>query len=54
MILNLITRSEFNNLLAGNFEARLAQANLVTKTNFDNKLTRINKKITLNKKKNIL
>ena len=54
MILNLITRSEFNNLLAGNFEARLAQGNLVTKTDFDNKLTRLNKKITLNKTKHFV
>ena len=31
-----ITTSEFNNLTAENFTARLKQANPVTKTNFDN------------------
>ena len=40
-----ITISEFNKLTAENFAARLAQVNLVTKTDFDTKL------ITLNKKK---
>ena len=34
-----ITTPEFNKLTAANFTARLKQANLVTKTNFDNKLT---------------
>ena len=33
-----ITTPEFNKLTAENFAARLAQANLVTKTDFDNKL----------------
>ena len=33
---------------------RLAQANLVTKTDFDAKLSRINRKITENKKENVL
>ena len=32
-----------------NFAARLAQANVVTKTDFDNKLTSFNKTITSNK-----
>ena len=32
-----ITTPEFSNLRAENFAARLAQANLVTKTDFDNK-----------------
>ena len=44
-----ITTSEFNNLTAENFAARLKQANLVTKTDFDNKLTSFNREITLNK-----
>ena len=39
-----ITTSEFNKLTAEKFPAGLAQANLVTKTNFDNKLSRLNKK----------
>ena len=34
-----ITTPEFNKLTAENFAARLAQANLVTKTGFDNKLS---------------
>ena len=33
-----ITTSEFNNLTAKRFAARLSQANLVTKTDFDAKL----------------
>ena len=40
------TTSEFNKLTTENFTARLAQANLVTKTDFDAKLTSHNKKIT--------
>ena len=39
-----ITTSEFNNLTAKNFTARLAQANLVTKIDFDDNLTSLNKK----------
>ena len=46
-----ITTQEFNKLTAENFEARLKQANLVNKTDFDNKLTRFNKRITSNKTK---
>ena len=34
-----ITTPDFNKLTAENFTARLKQANLVTKTDFDNKLT---------------
>ena len=41
-----ITTPEFNNLTAENLTARLKQANLVTKTDFDNKLTSFNRKIT--------
>ena len=36
------------------FNARLAQANLITKTNFDAKLLSLNRKITKNKTKNLL
>ena len=39
-----LTTPEFNKLTAENFAARLAQANLVTKTDFDNKLSSLNKK----------
>ena len=42
--------SEFNTLTAANFKARLAQANLVIKTDFDAKLKNLNKKINSNKK----
>ena len=38
--------SEFNKLTADVFNARLAQANLITKTDFDAKLLSLNKKIT--------
>ena len=41
-----ITTEEFNKLTAENFAARLKQANLVSKTDFDNKLITFNKKIT--------
>ena len=46
-----ITSPEFNKLTAENFTARLKQANLVTKTDFDKKLTSFNRKITSNKTK---
>ena len=36
------------------FNARLAQANLITKTDFDAKLSRLNRKFTANKSKNLL
>ena len=39
-----ITTSEFNTMAANVFSARLAQANVITKTDFDNKLSGINKK----------
>ena len=39
-----IVTSEFNKLTTKSFAARLAQANLVTKTYFDAKLTSLNKK----------
>ena len=37
-----ITTPEFNELKAENFAAKLKQANLVTKTDFDNKLMNLN------------
>ena len=46
-----ITTPEFNTLAADVFNARLAQANLVTKTDFDAKLSSLNRKITSNKSK---
>ena len=53
-----MTTPEFNKLTAGNFTARLAQANLasksnitnfVKKTDFDDKLNNLNKNFTTNK-----
>ena len=41
-----ITTPEFTNLAAGVFTARLAQATLITKLDFDTKLISINKKLT--------
>ena len=40
----LLPTSEFNKLTAENLAARLAQANLVTKTDFANKMSSLNKK----------
>ena len=45
---------EFNNLAADAFNARLAQANLTTKTDFDAKLSSLNRKIAANKSKHLL
>ena len=42
---------QFNKLTVENFAARLKQANLVSKTDFDNKLATINRRITSNKAK---
>ena len=39
-----ITTPEFNNLAAGVFDARLKQANLVTRTEFDTRLASLNEK----------
>ena len=49
-----ITTSEFNDLTTKNFAARLAQANLVTKTDFNTKIISLNKKIISNKTKHLL
>ena len=49
-----ITTPEFNKLAADVFNARLAQANLITKTDFDAKLSSLNRKITANKSKHLL
>ena len=47
-----ITTPEFNTLAADVFYARLAQADLVIKTNFDNTVSNLNSKIAGNKTKN--
>ena len=43
-----------NKLASDVFNARLAQANLITKTDFDAKLSNLNRKITQNKSKHLL
>ena len=49
-----VTTSEFTNLAAKSFSVRLAQANLVTKTDFNTKLISLNTKISSNKAKHVL
>ena len=49
-----IDTPEFNKLAADVFNARLAQANLITKTDFNAKLSSLNRKITQNKTKHLL
>ena len=49
-----IDTPEFNKLAADVFNARLAQANLMTKTDFDVNLSSLNRKITSNKTKHLL
>ena len=48
-----ITTPEFNNLTAEIFAARLKQADLVNKTDFDNKQSTFNRQITSNKTKHL-
>ena len=50
----MITTSKSYKLTTENFKARLAQANLVTKADFDTKLQSLNKQINLNKTKHLL
>ena len=49
-----VATSEFNTSAADVFNARLAQANLIAKTNFDANLSSLNSKITANKTKHFL
>ena len=49
-----IDTSEFNTLTTNLFNARIAQANLITKTDFDAKLSSLNRKITQNKSNHLL
>ena len=51
---NYIDTQEFSKLAADVFNARLAQTNLITKTDFDSKLSILNGKITANKAKHLL
>ena len=52
-MLNILLPKNLNKLTAENVAARLKQADLVNKTDFDNKLTRFNEQITSNKTKYI-
>ena len=49
-----IDTSEFNKLTADVFNARLAPANSIKKTEFDSKLSNLNRKITKNKTDHLL
>ena len=49
-----ITAPEFNTLAASFFVARLAQANLITKKDFDTRLSSFNRTIIANKSKHLL
>ena len=49
-----VTTPEFNKLTAEDFAARLAQADTVTKTDFNNKLADLNRKVVSNKAKDIV
>ena len=49
-----ITTPEFNKLTADAFNARIAQVNLITKTDFDARLSGLNRKITKNKSDHVL
>ena len=49
-----VASSEFNTLAANVFNARLAQANLIAKTDFDATFSSLNRKITANKTKHFL
>ena len=49
-----ITNAEFNEVTTENFAGRLKQANLETKTNFDDKLRSLNQKIDSNKTEHLV
>ena len=49
-----ITTPDFNTLAAGGFNARLAKANLITKTDFEAKLSSLIREITTNKTKHLV
>ena len=49
-----IDASEFNKLAVDVFNARITQGNLVTKTDFDAKLSRLNREISKNKTDHLL
>ena len=49
-----VTKIKINKLTADVFNARIAQANLIIKTNFDAKLSNLKRNITANKSKHLL
>ena len=49
-----ITTLRFNTLAADVFNARLAQPDVITETDFDAKLSSLNRKITSNRSKHLL
>ena len=49
-----ITTPEFNKLTTENFAAKLAQTNLITKTDFNEKLKNVNIKISSSKTKHLI
>ena len=49
-----IDTQEFNKLTADVFDARIAEASLITKTDFDANLSSLHKKVTSNKTKHLL
>ena len=51
---NYIDTSQFNTSATNFFNSKLAQANLITKTDFDAKLSNLNRKITQNELKHLL
>ena len=62
IMINILLTQEFNKLMTDSFAARLKQANLATnadiddsieKTDFDDKLKNLSKKVTSNKTKHV-
>ena len=53
-IMTYITALEFNKLNAENFAARLKQVTLLAKTDFNDRLLSLNRKISPNKTKHVL
>ena len=51
IMINILLAPEFNDLAARAFTARLAQASLITKTDFVDKLKSLNQKINSNRTK---
>ena len=49
-----IDTQEFNKLTADVFNERITQVDLITKTEFDSRLSKLNRKITANKSKHLL